>query len=90
MANTTFTQATLTQIETAISYALTTPKEAVKGRIDFDNGGSLQYRSFDELLEARNNIKKILDNESDLDLNAVKASAYRPFTPTIGCQSGNL
>lgn len=79
MANTTFTQATLTQIEAAITQALTTPKEAIKGRIDLDEGGSLEYRSFEELLEARNNIKKILDSESAIDLNAAQTTAYRPF-----------
>ena len=90
MANTTFTQETLDKIEAVITQAVLNPKEAVKGSISLAEGqGALQYRSFDELLEARNNIKKIIDNESNLDLSAVKASAYRPFTPTLGCQSGN-
>jgi hypothetical protein len=89
MANTTFDQTTLTQIEAVISYALTTPKEAVKGRIDFYNGGSIEYRSFDELIEARNNIKKIIDSEAEIDLAVAKKSPYRPFAPTIQ-HGGNL
>lgn len=79
MASTTFTKATLTQIEAVITQAISTPSEAVKGRIDFENGGSLEYRSFDELITARNNIKKILDKESEIDASAPTTTAYRPF-----------
>jgi hypothetical protein len=75
MANTNFDQATLDQIEAVISYALTIPKEAVKGRIDFDQGGSIEYRDFDELITARNNIKKIIDSETEIDLDVVKKNA---------------
>ena len=79
MANTTFTQATLTQIEAVITQALASPKEAVKGRVDFDEGGYIQYRSLDELIEARNNIKKILDMDSVIDASAPKTTAYSPM-----------
>lgn len=79
MADTTFTQTTLNQIEAVITQAISTPSEAVKGRIDFENGGSLDYRSLDELLTARKNIKKILDNEAEIDPDAPKKSAYRPM-----------
>ena len=90
MANTTFTQATLAAIEAVITQMASVPKEAVKGRIDLDNGGAIDYRSFDELITARNNIKKILDSEVDVDLDQAKKSAYRPFTPTISYREGNL
>lgn len=79
MADTTFTQTTLTQIEAVITKAISTPSEAVKGRIDFENGGSLDYRSLDELLTARKNIKKILDSEAEVDASAPKTTAYRPM-----------
>lgn len=79
MATTTFTQDTLDKIEAVITKAITTPSEAVKGRIDFENGGSLEYRSFDELLKARNNIKKILDQEATIDPDAPKTTSYRPI-----------
>ena len=90
MANTTFTQATLTAIELAITTAISKPKVAIKGSIDLDNGGSLVYRSLDELINFRNNIKKVLDSEVDVDLDQAKKSAFRPITPTLSYRKGNL
>ena len=89
MANTNFNQATLDAVEAVITYALSKPKEAVKGRIDLDNGGSIEYRSFDELVDMRNNIKKIIDSEADIDLDASKKTPFRPFVLTT-YPRGNL
>lgn len=80
MADTTFTQADLQKIEEAIQYVMSDPARACKGRIDYDAGGGLSYRSLQELFDARDNIKAILDNETDLDLDAVKKNAWRPFS----------
>lgn len=89
MADTTLSQDTLNKIEAVIVHAVTSPKEAVKGRIDLDQGGSIQYRSLDELITARDNIKRILDKDSNIDLSASKKSPYRPFSQTI-FHAGNL
>lgn len=80
MADTTFTQADLTAIEAVFKQAVLDPKEAVKGSIDLNNGGQLAYRSFDELLRARNNIKKIINSETNIDSADVVKSAYQPFS----------
>ena len=89
MADTTFTQATLAQIELVITQAIATPKEAIKGVINLDDGGTIAYRNWDELIEMRNTIKNILDNETDLDFDAAKKSAYKPFSQRV-CHVGNL
>ena len=89
MSNTTFTQATLDQIELVIVQAISTPKEAVKGAINLDDGGQIVYRSWNELIEMRKTIKNILDNETDLDFDAAKKSAYKPFSQKV-CYGGNL
>ncbi len=89
MADTTFTQATLDQIELVITQAISTPKEAVKGAINLDDGGQIVYRSWNELLEMRKTIKEILDTESNIDFDSAKKSAYKPFSQRV-CHVGNL
>lgn len=89
MAETTFTQATLDQIELVIAQAISTPKEAVKGAINLDDGGQIVYRSWNELLEMRKTIKEILDTESNIDFDSAKKSAYKPFSQAVWYR-GNL
>lgn len=89
MSNTTFTQATLAQIELVIAQAIGTPKEAIKGAINLDDGGQIVYRSWNELIEMRKTIKNILDTEGEIDYTAAKKSSYRPFSVRV-CNEGNL
>lgn len=71
-----FTQENLDQIDDVIKN-WSTSSEALKGTIDYKNGGSCTFRDLSELETIREVVYQAIRKESNLDLGVADASPYR-------------
>ena len=80
MANTSFTQTDLANVETALKTHIGDGSKSIKVSIDHENGGSTQFEDLESLKKFHKYLYDFLNKNSDLDVDGTnKANAYRPI-----------
>ena len=90
MANTSFTQTDLANVETALKTHIGDGSKSIKVSIDYENGGSTQFEDLESLKKFHKYLYDFLNKNSDLDVDGTnKANAYRPIHVNPYYRTGN-